>query len=34
VEEIGETQVVIFEKSGEAGQVATIVVRGSSQVLM
>jgi len=34
VEEIGDTQVVIFEKSGEAGQIATVVVRGSSQVLM
>jgi len=34
VEEVGDTQVVVFEKSGEAGQIATIVVRGSSQVLM
>ncbi|KAH7729509.1 hypothetical protein AAVH_02984 [Aphelenchoides avenae] len=34
IEEIGDTDVVIFDKKGEWGAVATILVRGSSQSLM
>jgi hypothetical protein len=34
LEEIGETEVVVFDKKGESGHVCTIVVRGSSQPLM
>ncbi|KAI1725072.1 TCP-1/cpn60 chaperonin family domain-containing protein [Ditylenchus destructor] len=34
LEEIGETDVVVFNKTGEVGHVCTIVVRGSSQPLM
>lgn len=34
LEEIGETDVVIFDKKGDTGKVCTIVVRGSSQPLM
>ncbi|KAL3077341.1 hypothetical protein niasHS_013330 [Heterodera schachtii] len=34
LKEIGDTQVVIFDKKSEVGKVATIVVRGSSQSLV
>lgn len=34
LKEIGDTQVVIFDKTGESGKVATIIIRGSSQSLM
>lgn len=34
LEEIGGTEVVIFNKTNETGHVATIVVRGSSQSLL
>uniref|UniRef100_A0A183C7C6 T-complex protein 1 subunit theta n=1 Tax=Globodera pallida TaxID=36090 RepID=A0A183C7C6_GLOPA len=34
LKEIGDTQVAIFDKKSEVGKVATIVVRGSSQLLV
>jgi T-complex protein 1 subunit theta len=34
VEEIGETEVVVFNRKSEHGNVATIIVRGSSDSLM
>jgi len=34
VKEIGDTQVVVFEKQGEIGKIATLVIRGSSQAVM
>lgn len=34
VEEIGDTEVVVFDKKTESSSVATIIVRGSSQSLM
>lgn len=34
LKEIGDTQVVVFDKTGESGKIATIIVRGSSQSLM
>lgn len=34
VEEIGDTEVVVFDKQSEKGYVATIIVRGSSQSRM
>uniref|UniRef100_A0A914UZM2 T-complex protein 1 subunit theta n=1 Tax=Plectus sambesii TaxID=2011161 RepID=A0A914UZM2_9BILA len=33
-EEIGDTEVVVFKQNSEHGQVATIVIRGSSESLM
>lgn len=33
-DEIGETEVIIFDKLSERGHVATIVIRGSSQSRM
>lgn len=34
VEEIGDTEVVVFDKASERGNIATIVIRGSSQSRM
>lgn len=34
LDEIGDTEVVIFNKKSESGHVATILIRGSSQSLM
>lgn len=34
IKEIGDTQVVVFDKKVESGKVATIIVRGSSQSLL
>lgn len=34
VKEIGDTEVVVFDKTSERGNVATVIVRGSSQSRM
>jgi chaperonin GroEL (HSP60 family) len=33
VKEIGDTQLVCFDKHGETGKIATIIIRGSSQAV-